>query len=527
MNSIKDGLFYFDEYTSKKMVGVYHESAKEIPILGQYDILVVGGSQTGVIAAIAGARKGMNVCLVERFGFLGGQSLYSLVVQWEKRAFINNLGAVLTKGIPKEILDRIVSKGGSDGMWNEPPGCPEMRGGEEWLDPEAIKLTLMEMCEEEKIDLLFHTLAVDVMMKIGENDSQLRQVSGVIFENKTGRFAIQAKRIIDASADLDLIWRALGEEGCGLRSPDQRMTSGFYAWYAGIDNETFIKWYVNNPNASGIYPNPKKYPKKVLKHLKEKKEIKVGAAVFAEILDEAEEDGLLEPIETILENAQMSGMISLETKWVGNDRWCLNIISIMNLNMLDTWQLTEYEIIRQKLVYYLLPILRRIPGWTNCYISRESSYMGSRESRWLKAMKIIDQKHIWDEKHETEPTPDDTVGRSGAHDPGKNLVKAGYPIPYGILIPEKLDGIIVCARSVGTAPDRALDAHRGITPSMVTGQAAGTAAAMSILSNVQPRILEPIKLQDQLRSDGVQLDHESVEFNFVIPNEKIRKIPKK
>ena len=102
------------------------------------------------------------------------------------RAFINNLGAVCTKGIPEEVKDRIVKQGGSDGMWETPPGCEEMRGGEEWLNPEAIKITLMEMCQEEGIELLFHTIAVDTIVDNNDKDSAEKpKVRGVIFENKS------------------------------------------------------------------------------------------------------------------------------------------------------------------------------------------------------------------------------------------------------------------------------------------------------------------------------------------------------
>ena len=277
-NNPKDNSKYnFDGFTQKPLIKLYKQSAQEIPVIKSTDVLVIGGSQTGVCAAIAAARHGMKVCIVERFGFLGGQSIYSLVVQWEKRAYINNLGAILTKGIPQEILKKVVEKGGSDGLWNTSPGCIEMRGGEEWLNPEAIKLTLIEMCEEEGIEILFHTLAVDVMMEttlekknINSNhiNNPKAKVTGVIFENKTGRFVIEAKKVIDATADLDIVWKAIKEQGCGLRAPEKRMASAYYTWYAGIENKVFIKWYLNNPNKRGIYPNPEN-PEKVLKHLKE------------------------------------------------------------------------------------------------------------------------------------------------------------------------------------------------------------------------------------------------------------------
>ncbi|MHA1891565.1 MAG: FAD-dependent oxidoreductase, partial [Promethearchaeota archaeon] len=126
----------------------YREESRETPIVKEYDVIVVGGSQSGVAAAVSAAREGVKVLLVERNCFLGGQSVGTMVVQWEKRAFINNLGAVATRGIAKEMLDRIISLDDSDKLWEDPPGCEEMRDGEEWLDVEAIKITLLKMCIE-------------------------------------------------------------------------------------------------------------------------------------------------------------------------------------------------------------------------------------------------------------------------------------------------------------------------------------------------------------------------------------------
>ena len=515
--------YQFDKYTKKDIVGFYEEPAKKIPIVSDVDVLVVGGSQSGVAAALAAARHGAKVQLVERFGFLGGQSVYSMVVQYEKRAFINNRGAVLTKGLPKEMLDNIIAKGGSDGCWIDPPGCPEMRDGEEWINPEAIKLTFIEMCQKAGVNLLFHTMAVDVMV---DKSAAVPKLNGVIFENKTGRFAISAKVVIDASADLDLIWRALGDKGVNMREPEQRIGSGFYTWYGGINTNKFADWYINNPEATDGYPD-KSNPEKVRLHFTEGKMIKIPGKTFAEFMEKADELGILEDLETIMEEVNFSGFVSLEMKWVGDDRWCLHFTSLNGVNMLDTWEVTKYEIFRQKLDNLMLKVVRLIPGWEKAYISREAMHIGSRETRALKAMKILEQDWIWDPRWETDPTPKDAIGRSGAHDPGKNMLKAGYPVPYGILVPEKLDGVIVCARAVGTELNRALDAHRGITPGMVTGQGAGTAAALSIADHVELRALDVEKLQATLRKDGVQLDHESMEFPFEIMKDRVRDKPRR
>ncbi|MBD3186305.1 FAD-dependent oxidoreductase [Candidatus Bathyarchaeota archaeon] len=511
----------FDRWTKVEIDGYHREPARDIPVIDAGDVLVVGGSQTGVTAAMAAARHGARVQLVERFGFLGGQSIFGSVVQWEKRAFINNLGAVLTKGIPLEILQDVVEKGGSDGLWNEPPGCPDMRDGEEWLDPNAIKVTLFEKCEAENIKILLHTLAVDAIV---DDEGSIPKVKGVIFENKSGRFAMKARKIIDATADLDIIWRAIGEKGCTSRPPVERISSGFYTWYAGIDNEAFIKWYLEQATVGVGYPDPVAFPAKVRKHLSEGKLIKIGRQNLEEILEKADEAGFLDPIFKMLERHNAGFNLQLGMKWVGHDRWCLSFMSLP-CNTADAWDVTRVEILRQLISWHALPVLHMIPGWENAYISRENIHIGNRECRALDAMKIIDQEYIWDLANVTNPTPLDAVGRSGAHDPGKNFLRAGYPVPYGILVPRLLDGVIACARSVGTKHDRALGAHRGIVPSMVTGQAAGTAAALAIRERVRFRELDVSLLQETLKGDGVQIDHESITFDFPLPGDKIKKKP--
>lgn len=499
------------------MYGYYEAPSRKLPIVGDVDVLVVGGSQSGCAAAICAARHGARVLLVERYGFLGGQSIYSSVVQWEKRAFINNLGAVATRGIAKEMVERIVAKGDSDGLWQTPPGCPEMRDGEEWLNPEAIVLTLTEMCQEAGVELLFHTLATDVILD--HNESALPRMRGVIFENKTGRFAITARVIIDATADLDLVWRAIGEDGCGLRDPQERMAAGYYVWFGDVDNGAFVEYVLKTPGYTG-YPDPCRYPDKVRQHIKEGKLVYFFG--FAEILQKAHDLGLLDPVQEALKAMGQSPLRQLYWKSVGRGRWAGSFGSLRGVNLLDAWDVTRFEILRVRLTQMMLPVMRLIPGWQNCYIARSNTCIGSRETRYLKAVRMVREEDIF-AQNATAPTALDTVGRSGAHDPGKNRLRVAYPIPYGALVPAQLDGVLCCTRAVGAEPPVALNAHRGIVPTIVVGQAAGTAAALAVRSGVQPRQVDLGALQSALRQDNVVLDVETVQFDFPIPEEKIRR----
>ncbi|MFX0100322.1 MAG: FAD-dependent oxidoreductase [Candidatus Hodarchaeota archaeon] len=479
---------------------IYVEDKKEIPIVREYDVIVVGGSQSGVAAAICAAREGAKVLIVERNCFLGGQSVGTMVVQWEKRAFINNLGAVATRGIAKEMLDRIIALGGSDKLWEDPPGCEEMRDGEEWLDAEAVKIVLLRMCLEEKVDLLFDTLCVGAMM---DKASSNPKVNGIIIENKSGRQALSAKVVIDASAYLDIVWFAMGEEGVIIREPMQRMGPGWQTLYGGVDSEKFVDYIINNRVCSG-YPSLLN-PEKVRKHLETGRLISLRG--YANVLDKAYDEGMLDD----WPEERMGMPIGIGTNWWGKDRWASSIGHFRIQDALDAWALSQAEIDRQYVAWKYLEILRMIPGWENAYIARSSVRLGLRETRILKAVTMLTRKDIFEPDHERK----DAVGRSGAHDPGKNRLWKAYPIPYGIIVPETLDGVLCCSRTIGAADKTALDAHRGITPTIVVGQAAGTAAALAVKNKVEPRNVDVQELREILRKNDVVLDAETVELDTI------------
>jgi hypothetical protein len=150
-----------------------------------------------------------------------------------------------------------------------------------------------------------------------------------------------------------------------------------------------------------------------------------------------------------------------------------------------------------------------MPGWEKAYIARSSRRVGLRETRVLRAVTMLTADDIFTPDHDRP----DVIGRSGGHDAGKNVLEAAYPIPYGCLVPDVLNGVLCAARPVGTADQIALDAHRGITPSIVVGQAAGTAAALAVESGVEVRDVDITRLQGLLRAADVVLDVETVQLD--------------
>jgi len=167
---------------------------RELPILDQTDVLVVGGGSAGVVAAIAAKRAGAKVTLVERYGHFGGLWTGGLVV-----LIIGHIvkgGKQVCQGIGEEMMRRLDKLDGA--IIDRRPGVNPT------VDAEAAKYMMVEMIEEAGVDVFLHCWGVDAI--VTENT-----VRGVVFESKSGRHAILAKTVIDATGDGDL-FAAAGAE---------------------------------------------------------------------------------------------------------------------------------------------------------------------------------------------------------------------------------------------------------------------------------------------------------------------------
>jgi len=354
------------------------------------------------------------------------------------------------------------------------------------------------------VELLLGTLVVDAIVdRIGNRP----EVTGVIIENKSGRQAVLARVVVDASSDLDVVYRAIGEEGVILHPGKDRMEPGYYTHFGGVDNQVFVDYVLSSDTVDG-YPS-KSNPGKIRHHLETNRLLLFRG--FSDIIDRANDEGLLEPYLEAHQQGLIRRPLGIGMKWVGHNLWCVGAGGLHPFDGTDAKALTEYDCLRTKLHYALLRITRLIPGWESAFVARTSQRIGLRETRVLRAVTMLTEDDIFDPAHDRP----DVIGRSGAHDPGKNRLWKAYPIPYGCLVPEELNGVICAARAIGTADRVALNAHRGITPSIVVGQAAGTAAALAVESGVAIRDVDIGKLQNVLRKADVVLDVETVQLDTI------------
>jgi len=161
------------------------ERAREIPVIADTDVLVIGSGPGGLAAALAAARAGVEVMLVERFGCLGGNIT---VVGAESIAWYRRPGTIDCEGIGIELESRAKDMGATN---------PEPQSGSEAINADMFKYVADKLVEEAGVRPLLHAVAIDTIVEDGA-------LAGVIVHSKSGRGAILARRVVDASGDADL-----------------------------------------------------------------------------------------------------------------------------------------------------------------------------------------------------------------------------------------------------------------------------------------------------------------------------------
>ncbi len=206
-----------------------YELTRAIPVEGPYDMIVVGGGPAGSVAAIAAARAGKRVLLVEATGCLGGMGTSALVSAWSN---LNNSVHSIIGGIFKEIVETLYAEGGL------PPDITPKR----WntldrglgFNAEHYKRLLDRLCVDSGVELRFFTKAIDV-----DADTAKKHIRGVVLHNIEGYSFVEAKTVIDATGDAvisdmcDVNYRQAGRDTPGIMPPT------LCAAMAGIDFSRF------------------------------------------------------------------------------------------------------------------------------------------------------------------------------------------------------------------------------------------------------------------------------------------------
>jgi len=423
---------------------------QRIPIVKRVDIVIVGGGPAGIVSALASARNRAKTLLIERFGALGGMAISGLSLL----TFHDTHGQQVIRGIAQEIIDRLADVNGTLGHIEARLERKVLRTLTP-IDPEKMKVVVLEMIKDSEVDLSLYTWGVNSIVSD-------KKIEGIIIESKSGRQAILAKRVIDATGDADIAYKAGVKINKG-RPQDGKM------------QPVSLPFIVGNVD---------------MKKLKE-----VSPQQWKEICEQGNKAGELP--QTVgkfwYTPLPMKRLISI------------NSTRVLNIDGTNVFDLTRAEIKLREQVFQVLSFLRkRVPGFQSSILVKTAPQVGIRETRRIVGKYVLSGEDVINERNFH-----DTIARGAypidIHNPsgiGTNFtpLKSGgsYGIPYRCLIPKHIQGLLVAGRCI-SVDYKALASVRVMATCMAMGQAAGTAAARSIKENKALSDISISELQKTLK----------------------------
>lgn len=436
------------------------EDSRNIKVWGQYDVLVIGGGAAGISAAVASARAGAKTLLVEKHGFLGGIATAGIVGSFCGFFTSGDEKKPIVGGIARTLLDILdVNSGVSEKRVSK----VNPRLGVYQYNPEVLKYAADRLATEAGAELLFHAIVCGVIP--GDRNT----LKGVFIENKSGRYAVLSKVVIDATGDGDAAAMAgvpfeLGDgQGSG-----QAMTAMFRL--VNVDFEKFEKL-----DRTGL--------REKLSEVKQSGEFKFSR------------------IDPVIGPALPVGVVQV------------NLTGISGLDGTNAKHLTEAEVEGRRQVFEYLRFFRKYePGFENAEVVDIGSQVGVRETRRIMGDYVLKEKEMLAGKKFTDGI---ALGAWPVefHDPqsGKIVWKYldvnddYYSIPMGCIIANNVANLLMAGRCISTT-HIAQASTRVIGPALALGEAAGTLAAISVDSETDPGEIHPEHVRKSLTDHGAVLE---------------------
>lgn len=412
----------------------WHENAKDLPVWGHFDVLVCGGGPAGIGAALRAGRMGVRTMILDRNDCLGGIATAGMMSHWTGRS---------SSRLLKEIKAR-TKKVGEATFFADEGKSGEWTVGDHVMATEAMKIVLDEMMAEAGVEILYYTTVCDACLRDGK-------ICGVVVENKSGRGVMEADYVIDATGDGDVAAFA-GVPYCLGRESDHKMQPATIMFkIGGVDDSRAVfpgSFETLVPTAKGELQ-----------------------ALGKQILP-------FPAGHVLLYQQPLTGTV------------CVNMTNAIDVDGTDAASVTRATIECRAQILPIIRFLRQYaPGYENCYLLGTASLLGVRETRHFYGKNALREDDILTARYHEDWVVRHAYFNFDVHNmSGAGLDATGiqhkwqqsgtYTIPYGCLLPEGVEGLLLSGRNIAGS-HLAHSNFRVMPVCIAIGEAAGAAAALA------------------------------------------------
>lgn len=443
------------------------EPQKEVGVVSEADVIVVGAGPAGIGSALAAARNGAKTILIERFGSLGGMQTQGL------NSNFSWVDPEIQGGIIQDIIQGLM-KGGAVTKDTTATTRTGHGIGAVLFDCEYYKYLLDTMMQEAGVKMFLHAFAVGAI-------KERNAIKGIFIETKEGKQAVLGKVVIDSTGDADIIWKsgaACTDQGFP-DGPKKGRHSGFgYGFFIrNVDVQRFKAFRRENAEEWN--------------------------AMFAgkHLIQQAKAEGKL---------YGNRGGVTLSEAWRGDRIFVMGPQFPLPIGhhgwTVEDQSKGEADLRKQAWSMYEL-LKHNVPGFENSCIEKTPNSPVLRDTHRMIGEYVLVEEDMrggraFDDSIAISNMSPDVFGPDDEHAYTGNVPP--HDIPYRSLVSKDMDNLLAAGSTI-SADFYTYCATRYCSPSICTGQAAGTAAALAARSNVTPRKLDVRQLQSTLRKQGARI----------------------